>query len=1048
MNSLRKGRAALWLLASVLGVVLSGCGGGSGKAYTPPALTDGVIFTYPINGQSDVPLGTRFYVTFSKNANASAVAASCSVSGGSLQEGNFCLLDEAGNVVSIDVQVNGKTVQFESMALRQGQRYRLFVRDAVMGGSSNLSASEPLLSFTTSQIDPVSGTLPAVTAINGEHPDVYRTIPTPPAVRPAARYPFMDFASLRVEFSEPLNESTVQVGSSFQFVQVDADGSEIPVDGALIVRKRHVVFDPAEDLQAGATYRLHLSNDIQDLNGERLAATSFELVPEDSNACNCVMKQYFKTSVAYGESGFPATSVLTGQRVNAIDLYSPLIGANDIFVLSSTLEAELADPAGFGGLIPFVIRKGNFLEITGLDLQLGGAVPADLRTGTIRATFLSDATGFLGRNPYRGADVRPDDAKAPVFVYLNFDLALTATDDKGNAVLNQTIPHVQATGIARVVNGQLQIETVRTLTLDLLGLDLAPGHMVLAIHSDLNGSKPADSEAPRLTGTYPADGSRDFAPTDAMSLIFSKPIDNAGLVAGEHIRLLDMNNGGADVPFQISYDGSTVLLKPDSPLNNNRRYQIQIDALQDVNGNALATFVDDASGGDGVIEFFTENPPSTGSIGPMVSSIYPGAACLLASETDRRCAGGDGGDTPYASFVMPADGYLDVQFNQQINPGTLTLGTSCNTGSVRVERLNTSNSCDSIVPGTLTVDSRSIRFKPTQPWENGVNYRLTLVSGNDATCSAGEICGRNGLPLNPDPLRGAKSGDAGSGNSTTNDNRNLTIRFQGEAARGGDAVYLPLKLEPYTDSNGNGAVDATESGRIENSARVTVTATGGIIGSASVVGDSRIYLNGSLPVTVGLPEVLDVDGADWGMTIESDLQIPVHIHPGILYGTSIRINPVADVSQLDLLGMCILPVISAICDSLADLPEVPTGLNVLRLRETGGQPVKGYIVQEAGLEQPQFIAKLDLYMDAPDMTVLSGLAGHDLKSKLLPGVTVKGPITFMPDGRIVIELVNVKPVDLQVMISALGGNIGWIGLQIPKETMQLRLIGEPLKGRR
>lgn len=1024
MNSLRIRRAALSLLASILWLALAGCGGSSsGKSYSPPTLADGVIFTYPINGQSDVPLGTRFYVTFSKNVSTSAVTATCSSSGGNLQSGNFCLLDADGNVVPIAAQVKGKVVQFESTALRQGQRYRLFVRDGVIGGGNSNLPGDALLSFTTSQMDPVKDVQPAVTAINGEHPDVYRTAPMPPALRPASRYPFMDFATLRVEFSEPLDEKSVQVGSTFRFVMVDENNDEVPVAGALIVRKQHVVFDPQEDLLPGAIYRLHLSSGIHDMNGEALAAASFEMVPEDANACDCVMTQYFKTMVAFGDAGFPATSALTGQPVNAIDLYSPLIGSNDIYLRGSTLEAELADPSRFGGLIPFVIRKGNFLDITGLDLALGGAVPANLRTGDIRATFLSDATGFLGRSPYRSADVRPDDAKSPVFVYLIFDLALTAHDEQGNAVLNQTIPHVQATGTAQAVNGRLQIETVRTLTMDLLGLDLAPAHMVLAIASDLNGRAPEDNEATRLTGAYPADGAVDFPVTDGLSLIFSKPIDNADMVVNRDIQLLNLSDGGVDVPFQMTYDGSTVLLKPDASLGFGKNYQIRVGALQDVNGNALVLDGDDASGGDGVIEFATENPSATGGIGPMISSIYPGAACLLEfGSGERRCYGGKSDDTHYLPFEMPTDGVLDVQFNQPMNANTFVLGSSCNTGTVRVELLNSSGACVEVVPGSLTVDTRAIRFKPTQPWQEGASYRLTLVSDIDPSCVASsEICGINDRPLNADPLRGAQAGDAGAAH-------NLAIRFQGVAALGDDYVYLPLKLEPFSDINGNGFLNTGEVGRIENSAEVTVTGTSGLVTDAVIEGDPRIYLNGSLPVTIGLPEALQVNGEQWEMALNGHSQIPVHVHPGTLYGTSITIKPSA----------------------LVTLPTVPTGLNILRLRETDDQPIMGYIVQEAGVEQPQFISQFDLYMDAPDMSILAGAATHDLNSKLLSGVTVKGPITFMSDGRIVIELGNAKPVDLAVNIRVLDTSFlpGTINLRIPENAMQLRLLGEPLKGRR
>ena len=205
----------------------------------------------------------------------------------------------------------------------------------------------------------------------------------------------------RVEFSEPLDEKTVQVGTSFEFVEVDGGGGETPVPGSIVVRKQHISFDPQQvELTAGMTYRLRLTGAITDLNGEALNPVTYELVPVDSNSCGCVITQRFNTTNAFGESGFPTTSRLTGRPLNAIDLYSPLIGSNEINLRDTTLEARLADPSAFGGLIPFVIRKGAYLDITGLDLALGGEVPANLQTGDITASFITDVTGYMDRNPY------------------------------------------------------------------------------------------------------------------------------------------------------------------------------------------------------------------------------------------------------------------------------------------------------------------------------------------------------------------------------------------------------------------------------------------------------------------------------------------------------------------------------------------------------------------------------------------------------------------------------------------------------------------------
>ena len=48
--------------------------------------------------------------------------------------------------------------------------------------------------------------------------------------------------------------------------------------------------------------------------------------------------------------------------------------------------------------------------------------------------------------------------------------------------------------------------TESTLTMDLLGLDLAPAHMVLGINSDLRATRPEDMVSPTIVSTYPVDG--------------------------------------------------------------------------------------------------------------------------------------------------------------------------------------------------------------------------------------------------------------------------------------------------------------------------------------------------------------------------------------------------------------------------------------------------------------------------------------------------------------------------------------------------------------
>lgn len=1022
----------------IFGIV--GCGGSSnGDPFEPPEISDGVIFTYPIDGQTDVHLGTRFYVTFSKNASQPAVDAACSVDGSGHVSGNFCLIGPANTVVSISPQVNGKVVKFETDQLQQGTRYSLYVRSAVIGGgNTNLPDAEPLITFLTSQYEPVNNQPPVVTAINGEDPDVYSTtMPSPPQ----ARYPFMDFSTIRVEFSEPLNEGTVQFGNSFEFVAV-SDGVETPVDGALVVRKQHLSFDPDQDLTPGQLYRLRLNNGITDLNGEAVVPVTYEMTPVNSNSCNCVITQRFNTSTAFGEPGFPESSRITGAALNAIDLYSPLISNNNqnlnINLRDSTLEAELADPANFGGLIPFVIRKGAYLNITGLDLQLGGEIPANLQTGDIRASFVNDVTGFMDRNPYWPADTLPDDDKAPVFVYLIFDLALTGSDTSGNRVLNQTIPHVQATGTARIENGNLYIESVRTIVMDLLGLDRAPAHMVLGINSDLAAEPPVDTTGPTITASQPADGAVDVPIRDEIALVFDKPMENEGVDPQNQITLTDTDNGNLQVPFQLRWDGSTILLKPDSALAFGNNYQVTLGSLSDINGNPLSLSGGDATGGDGIITFMTENPDLTTAVGPVVSSVHVGAPCVLTDADAAfagRCSGGQGTDDKYLLYTMPADGRLEVTFSQAMDLATLVLGTACDTGSIRVEILDSGGACVGVVDGTLITETRSFKFIPRNHLSTGTQYRFTMVSGADTTCDAGEICGENGIPLNPDPLNGGEAADAGGGN--------IVSLFQVTSVN--EDVFLPLRLEPFTDINGSGYVDATETPRLENKAGVVISGIGGIVSRAdfldepggNIIPEASIYMSGGLPVTISEPEPLTIDSAPWNMTLAGDSQIPVRIHPGALYGTSITMDADAVV-----LGFIPVPI-----------SDVSTGVSILRLRETNGEPIIGYIVDEEGVDQPQFIAQLDLYMDAPDMNievdipVLGGFinVNHNLHSLPITA-TVKGPITFLEDGRIRIEQANVGAIELTIEVTSVAGD-GSIDLTIPEGAMQLQVIGNPLKGR-
>jgi hypothetical protein len=118
-----------------------------------------------------------------------------------------------------------------------------------------------------------------------------------------------------------------------------------------------------------------------------------------------------------------------------------------------------------------------------------------------------------------------------------------------------------------------------------------------------------------------------------------------------------------------------------------------------------------------------------------------------------------------------------------------------------------------------------------------------------------------------------------------------------------------------------------------------------------------------------------------------------------------------------------------------------TGMTVMRVRENRDKPLEGFIVEREG--KPVMVVALDLYMDAPDMSL--PIAQHDMHSKSL-SVALEGPVTFRTDGRIALSLQNLADVPIVININAPLGIQGTVELVVPKGGMQLQLLSAPQRG--
>ena len=923
-----------------------------------PELAPGVVFTYPRDHQRDVPLGARMFVSFSDPLTAEGTPPA--------------LVGPDGPIdATVSLVGGGKTLAITSSALQPATTYAI-----VLAG-----AAEPLLSFTTRNDRPLAGP-PSLIAINGSAPEelgVFR--------------PILDTSTIQLVFSEPLDPRAIDR----ELELIDDAGKPVPF--TLLANGIHASLDPRAPLTPGARYELRVGS-LADLGGERTTPASFALVPANSIGRGAIA-QTFRTRV----DGDPNPMIVRTDTPNAMDVVHPMIGAVSSAMAPTVIATELGDPAALGGPIAFTIPRGQRFSSTGLDIQLAGVVPSGLVTGSIQIELLADAGGRLYRNTHQPADTLPDNERAPLLVDLSLDLGVYAADPTGNAVLAQTILGVQLTGLAVADQGALAIESLGALDIELLGIATAPTNIVLDLISAPGSSPERDTQPPALLGSLPAADSHDVVADEGIELVFDEPID-IDRARADGLTLRDATGG--IVPSSIESHGSVVVIRPRAPLPSARTFHLELTDVADVAGNLMAprTF-----------ELGTQVLAQT-DVPPSVVAVYPGAPCSLVDASPTmagRCAGGAAGDDRYRAFTLGGDERAGVVFDQPLRQTSIALGKTCDAGSVRVEQVDATGRCTAAVAGTLVRHERDLAFVPDRPWQPGERYRLRLVSGANAACDVGELCGSNGKPANFDRL-GGTSANAGGG-------PDLVIDFLGAEATGRTTLFA--SASPSTDINGSGRIEAGEQPRETNRVALKIAGTSGLLSTASFTeGDcipstpeveGCMYVLGAIPAQLGarrdncmLPD---------GTTVASC--VPVAMTPQAMYSTSVGMSAGA-------LGISI---------------PTSTGMSVMRMRDPASGPLEGFIIEREG--KPVMVTALDLYMDAPDMSL--PLSQHDMHSKRL-AVSLEGPVVFRADGRLALELSNTADVPISVGINAPFGISGAVNLVVPRGEMRLQLLTRSQRG--
>ncbi|CAN5456008.1 hypothetical protein BH11MYX1_BH11MYX1_34100 [soil metagenome] len=967
-------------------VVCASCNDSTGPLETAEP---GVVLTYPADAQVDVPTGAHIVVTFSDAVDASALGI-CSGSGSAVS-GGFCLVGPNGVVEAMPTLVGDKTVEYATN-LDPGASYAVYIGAALAPFATNLpAAGTPLVHFTTRSTRPKSA-VPTLVAVNGGDPTL-----------PDSFRPMLEATTIELLFSEPLDSRTVTLGTG-AIELVDGANAAVPV--TVLTDGIHVALDPKADLIAGSSYTLRLGNRLLDRTGQALAPLQITLTPKDSHRGNAPIQQVLKTRMA-GDPG--TTTSRTGYPTNALSIAKPLIGANSANVLSSELPSELGNPLALGGPIAFTIRKGARLRTSGLDVKLGGVINSGLSTGEIEIELLTDGGGRLYRNPHQAADQRPENARAPLYVDLSMDVAIYAVDPKGNAVLSQTILGLQGVGVVSATDGVLDIETIASLDLGLLGVTAAPTNLVLELFTETGSTSSAlsaDTTPPTLVTTLPTQNEHDVAVDQGVDLVFSEPIDLDRARAGG----IELQTGaGVAVPYVIESRGAAVTVRPVNRLARSSPYKVLLTDVADAAGNPLAT--------TSPIAFTTSSIANTSN--PVaVTAAHPGVGCALTAATATspgRCTGGKPTDDLYHPFALASDEPAEVAFDQPVVPTSLTLGTACNTGSVRFEEVDGSGACTAAVKGSLIIRERSFQFVPDVPWVAGKAYKMTLVSGGNSACDANEICGVSDAASFD--ILASMDGTGASGGP------NVVVAFTGKPPSG--ATYMLTQVAPLTDLNGSGTVDGIEVLGDTNQATMHVDHTDGVISSASFTsascpggtsGDGCLFITGAMSVEM-LPLQMGCSLPDGSMAASC---MPVAIDPGLMYGTTASLKAVTNIFGINL--------------------STDTKTAVMRVREPASGPVTGYIIDDHGT--PSMVVNLSLYMDAPDMSILA--SSHDLHSKEL-ALSLKGPLTFLPDGRISIAVANTADIPLKIHIDTTIAGGSNVYLVLPAGQMKLQLLSPALR---
>ncbi len=581
-------------------------------------------------------------------------------------------------------------------------------------------------------------------------------------VSPATDEICWDFHTIRLYFNEPIDRRTLEYGQSVRMIDVDT-GEQIA--GNLFGRRNQIVFDPAQDLTAGKTYRLIVNNMLKDYSGDGLLEDfTVDFIPRSTGNRTHLAMDKVPTVVEGSafvdalpdDSLFPKSKFID-RDINSMLANSVMMGETNIKV-GSRLWNEFGEAALSPDRIPFVVRKGQRLRGKGLKGTLGGEITTGVDTGEVVVTVMTDAIGeMLGSEYVHGVKGLP-----PV-IRLTMDATMNTTSPTANAILSQPILGVTLVGqvgveaIDQVPDYEaMEIEIIGFAEIELVN-EFVPVTMALKmVPPPIKPEEEPFDEAPlEVMSVSPVDIVCE--PEDITSLVptrmageeiivtFNKAVD-PNTVRGN----LTLRSPDGVVPGRFDIYNPKVAFIPYEPLDPDTTYTIIInDGFTDILGNKL-----DAQH---TYQFATMPFQASYIEPPLINASVPGR---------------------YENATLPKNFYPEVYFSQIIDEDSLVYGESIALYDMTYGR--------ELVPGTFIYSSIFVRFVPDEDLTPGHNYLMVVRPG---------VLSIAGLQVDTDSDR-------------TPGGPEVEIPFK--AVPYSPYVRLAYSTYPYADADVNGFIEGDE----------------------------------------------------------------------------------------------------------------------------------------------------------------------------------------------------------------------------------------------